>query len=356
MPNLLVIKIGTNVITDDAGKLSPAALEELVEQIMTLKKRGVQIILVSSGAVAAGQDAVHPKGKMEDVTRRQVLAATGQVRLMQAYTELFSTFDQLCAQVLTIKEDFRTRRHYLNIKNGLEGLLAENVIPIVNENDVVSMHELMFTDNDELAGLIASMMNAEKLILLTNVNGVFEGCALNENAPIIPVIEPGSNVWAACINEEKSQFGRGGMLTKCKIASKLSSMGITAHIANGKTEGVLLKIVDGEQIGTTFQAKKRTTSAKRWVGTCEGQEKGTVYINAGAAAALMKKEDANSLLPIGVVSIEGDFEKGDLVKICTEDGADLGMGMVQIDSETAEKQIGKKGEKALVHYDYLFLY
>jgi glutamate 5-kinase len=313
-------------------------------------------VIVSSGAVACGRDVLQLKNGLDDVTSRQVFASIGQIRLIEKYEEFFESANQLCAQVLPTKEDFRSRRHYLNIKNCFEGLLNEDIIPIVNENDVISVHQLMFTDNDELAGLIAAMINADALCILTNVDGLLDGSPSDPTAQVIPLIEPDDRKWQQYVfHDEKSENGRGGMYTKCSVARKLCNMGIETHIVSGRSEGVLTDIAEGKNPGTLFTAKARMTSTKRWIGICEGQEKGIAYVNAGAARALTDTSTATSLLPIGIVSVEGDFRKGDVIKICTDRGAELGMGMAQYGSHEAKEVVGKKGEKPLVHYDYLYL-
>ena len=171
--SLLVIKIGSNVIADTQGHLDEYAVREIVSQVAALKTDGYQIVLVSSGAVAAGMGSMHLSEKIDGKTQRQILAATGQIQLIQKYAEDFSTHDETCAQVLTTKEDFRTRRHYLNIKNGLEGLLAENVIPIVNENDTIATDEIRYGDNDRLAAQVAVTVGADMTVLLSDVDGFY---------------------------------------------------------------------------------------------------------------------------------------------------------------------------------------
>ena len=220
----VIVKVGTNVITKENGLLNQSVMQGLVGQITGLKKKGIEVVLVSSGAMGAGRPLVKFKKKPSRIIERQMLASVGQTRLINAYDKLFTGHDYLCAQVLATKEDFRDRKHYLNMKNCLEGLLHDQIIPIINENDVVSVDELMFTDNDELAGLLSSMLNADALMLLTNVDGVME------DSKVIPIVDfKNTNIYK-CIAPTKSSFGRGGMITKCKIAERMSQVGIKTHI------------------------------------------------------------------------------------------------------------------------------
>jgi len=351
----IVVKVGTNVLSTPEGLLDEQTMANLVAQIARLRQKGVNVILVSSGAVGAGRSLLQLSEKTDPVETRQVLSSIGQISLINTYAKQFNTKGLLCAQILVTKSDFRDRRHYLNMQTCLNALLKQGIVPIVNENDAVSVTELMFTDNDELSGLIASMIHAEALLILTNVDGVFDGNFHDGSAQVISEINPRKSDFSKFIKPVKSSFGRGGMLTKCNIAHKLALMGITVHIINGKKECVLEEVLSGASIGTKFLSQKRTSSVKQWVAHAEGYEKGTVFINQGAQAALLSPEMATSLLPVGVLRIEGGFKKGDIVKICNEQNATLGYGMAQYGSQRAAALIGLKGQRPLVHYDYLFL-
>lgn len=346
----IVVKVGTNVLTTAKGLLDDAILESLTRQLVELRKGGTDVILVSSGAMAAGRATVKPGKKLSNVAARQVLAAVGQVELMHRYSRLFRKEGCICAQVLATKEDFRDRQHYLNMRDCFASLLQEHIIPVVNENDVVSVSELMFTDNDELAGLIAAMVGAEALFLLTSVDGV-----LDDTGAVIPRVH-GDADWKKYLKPEKSSFGRGGMHTKCANAQKLTMLGITTHIVRGTEKNLLPRLLSGEALGTVFPAKKAASSVKRWVAESEGREKGIVTINAGAASVITSGTKAASLLPVGIITIDGDFSKGDLLRIRTADGVDIGLGLAQYASGPAREAMGKKGQRPLVHYDYLSLF
>ncbi len=350
----IVVKIGSNVLAKSNEGLDIARIENLTQQVSALHKKKIEVILVSSGAVASGRSLIELPEKMDVVSKRQILASVGQVKLLNIYSELFGKENLLCAQVLVTKEDFRDREHYLNMKNCIHALLQHNVIPVINENDVISVTELMFTDNDELAGLVSGMVDADKLVILSNVDGIYNGSPNSPLSTVIPAIEYGRANAAEFITTEKSNFGRGGMMTKFNMAQKVSGLGIAVQIANGKKDDILLDIINGKPTGTVFLPKKNTSSIKKWMAHSEGFAKATIYIDAGAEKALAS-DKPTSLLPVGVYKIEGEFKKGDLLKICNKDEKQIGVGRAQYNSEKARASMRKKNEKALVHYDYLFL-
>ncbi len=353
--NCVVVKVGTNVLTRPDGLLDMTSISNLVDQIADLKKMGVSVILVSSGAVGAGRSLLPLKEQTNKVVRRQVLSAIGQVRLMEIYREFFLNHGLFCAQVLATKEDFRDRRHYLNMKNCFQALLRDQVVPVVNENDVISVTELMFTDNDELAGLVAAMTNAEGLIILSSVDGVLDGSPDDADSQVIREIEPGDSKWEKYILPSRSSFGRGGMHTKFRIAGKAAKVGIATYIANGRRENVLVRIIQGDKIGTLFRPKEGVSGFKKWMAYNESTPKGKVRINAGAEEALRSPDRVTSLLPVGIEAVIGAFEKGDIIHILNEDETLIGWGVAQYDVEKARANLGKKGKKALVHYDYLYV-
>lgn len=252
----IIIKIGTSVVTNAKKELDLEVLKRLVEESSQLRKKGAEIVIVTSGAVGTGRGIVALKDGSDSVVQKQVFAAVGQIKLMGMYAEYFAKEGIVCAQVLATKEDFRDKQHYQHMKDCIENLLRNNVVPVVNENDVVAVAELVFTDNDELAGLIAEQLNADAVILLTGVDGVLEGDWKKGEVKIIPEISL-ENIasFEKNITEEKSDFGRGGMRTKFGIAKRLAHSGITTHIANGKTPGVLIGLQNGLSIGTKFLPK-----------------------------------------------------------------------------------------------------
>jgi len=269
---------------------------------------------------------------------------------------LFGRHGMICSQVLATKEDFRDRRHFLNMRNCLETLLKNNVIPVINENDVVSITELMFTDNDELSGLITNMMNSDALIILSNINGIYDGLPSDPASKVIPIVEPGNTTASRYIAPTKSNFGRGGMLTKFSIAKKVALAGTPVHIANGATENILLDIVEGKEqtVQSFFTPGRKVTTFKKWLAHSDNEAKGSVYINAGAAARLFDRYAA-SLLPVGVTRVEGEFIKGDVIQIIDHTGNIIGLGRSEYNSDTARKKVGERNARPVIHYDYLYL-
>lgn len=353
----ITVKVGSNVLTKSDGTLNNANISHLVDQIAILRQKGVEIVLVSSGAVAAGRGEIGNGRKLDTVSARQLWSAVGQVKMINSYAEAFQKYGISCAQVLTTKENFSDRVHYLNMKNCISTLIENKVIPIVNENDTISVTELMFTDNDELSGLIASMEESEALIILSNIDGIYDGSPDLPESQVIREITTKSKPLNEAISTSKSSFGRGGMLTKYHIAKKVAKGGINVHIANGMIENTLLKIMNPEEdfVHTTFLSeKKKSSNVKKWISYSESFAKGEVVVNDGARAALLSSQ-ATSLLPIGVISIKGTFEKGDLVRIKDENGKLIGIGKSEYNSEKAERYKGNKNKKAVVHYDYLYL-
>ncbi|HEX8429084.1 glutamate 5-kinase [Hymenobacter sp.] len=351
----IIVKIGSNVLTQEDGLPDTARIQHLVDQIAALKKTGKEVIVVSSGAVAAGRSLVTVSPKADAVSSRQLLAAVGQVKLLATYAELFREHELVCAQVLVTKEDFRDRQHYLHMQNCFRALLQNSIIPVVNENDVISVTELMFTDNDELAGLVASMLDADALLILSNVDGIFDGDPKAPGAQLIPVIEPTTTSFSSFVTTQRSQFGRGGMITKCHMARKVAQLGIAVHIANGKTENVLPRLLAEEVANTRFVANRTASRKKKWLAHAETAAKGAVQLNAGAKAALTTPGKATSLLPVGLLGIIGTFAKGDIIRLLDEAGKPIGLGIAEYGADKALERLGLQHQKPLVHYDYLFL-
>lgn len=350
----IIIKIGSNVFTQKDGLPDLQRINHLVTQVAEIKKQGKEVILVSSGAVASGRSLITVSEKFDAIATRQLLASIGQVKLINTYAHLFEQFNILCSQVLVTKEDFRDRLHYLNMKNCLEILLHHQVIPVVNENDVVSVTELMFTDNDELAGLIASMLNAQALIVLTNVDGIYDGNPALEGSKVIEEVNGTPLDFSEFVSSGRSQFGRGGMITKSTMAQKVAQLGIAVHIANGTKENILTDVLAGKVAHTHFTPNKTASGKKKWIAHSGNFATGIVKVNEGAKAALTSSK-ASSLLPVGVVKIVSDFKKGEIIKLIDENDKQVGLGIAEYGSDKAMESIGKKNQKPLVHYDYLYL-
>jgi len=351
----IAIKIGSNVIAGIDGLPDIILLKNITSQICQLQKDGIQVVLISSGAVAAGKSIINLPKKINTVEQRQVLSSVGQVKLIQTYTDLFEKEDQLCAQVLVTKQDFKDRQHYRNMQNCLNGLLHSGITPIINENDVVSVTELMFTDNDELAGLVSAMLNVNALYILTNVDGVYDGNPAKENAKIITIYDGKYHDIGKLAIREKSNFGRGGIITKCNTALKVASLGIPVTITNGRTDNVLIRLESGEKLGTFFPHKKSTTNLKIWIAHSRGYTKGNVVVNEGAKKMILS-DHASSILPVGIISLSGSFQKGDVLRIIDEKDHEIGLGMARYSYKKALSIIGLKNQKPLIHYDHLYLH
>ena len=355
--NRIAVKIGSNVITQSDGSLNDGRILRIVEDVAILYKQGIEVILISSGAVAAGRSEVTPSRKTNIVAAKQIWAAIGQVKLMSSYQFLFGKYGIHAGQLLATKESFRDRRHYLNMKNCISAMLENRVLPIVNENDAISINELMFTDNDELSGLISSMMDCHSLLILSNVDGVYSGVPGSKDAELIKRIELGTEIIEKYISPVKSGFGRGGMITKYSIARKIAKEGIDVFIANGTREAIITDIVRGKDVPYTHfvAGNEKETGVKKWLAHSDTFAKGSVIINNGAKQVLLG-EKATSLLMIGIIRVDGFFKSGDIVRIFDEKGLNIGLGIAQYDSEKAEQNIGVKSNKPFIHYDYLFIY
>lgn len=353
----IVIKIGSNVLATSDGNLNTDRMDSLVGQMARLYNDGAEIIVVTSGAVASGRSAIKsPREKLDAVSARQLFSAVGQVKLINHYSTFFGRHGIVCGQVLTTKDSLSTREYYLNQRNCLETMLNNGVVPVINENDTISVSELMFTDNDELSGMVSTMVNAQTLLILSNVDGIYDGNPKDPASKLIDVIMPGKRNISDYVGNEKSTFGRGGMLTKGRIAAKVADEGIEVIIANGMRDNIIESLFYGAGTPCTrFQAtNKGASGVKKWIAHSEGFAKGEVHIDEGTLNAITG-ERASSLLFVGITRIDGSFLKGDIVKIISPEGVLIGVGKAAFNAETAKKMIGKRGAKPFIHYDYLYL-
>ena len=352
----IVVKVGSNVLTRQDGKPNVTNLSALVDQVAFLRSMGHELILVSSGAVACGRGAITPLRQLDSVEQRQLFSSIGQIRLINLYNSLFGEYGYVVGQVLTQKGNFSSRTSYLNQRACMQIMLENGVIPIVNENDTASLTELMFTDNDELSGLIAAMMDADMLVILSNVDGIYDGNPADPESRLIARVEAGEDV-SSHVVAAKSGFGRGGMGTKCGIARKLSEEGVTVCIARGDRPNVLVDLVTKpeETPHTVFEPRPEPISnIKRWIAHSGSFAKGVIVVNNNAAKAL-RSDNAVSLLPIGVTSAEGEWEEGDIVTLRSVSGEVIGVGRASVGSDEVTGMIGMRGGRPVVHYDYLFI-
>ncbi len=353
----IAIKIGSNVLTGPDGALDTARMASIAAQVARLHRDGCQIALVSSGAVAAGRGMIRGERSLDPVAQRQLYSSMGQVTLIGEYQRLFGGHGIQIGQVLLTKQDLSSRSRYLNVMNCIGTLWHNSVIPVINENDTVSLTGLMFTDNDELSGLIASMMDCQKLFILSNVDGVYNGSAADGGARLIREVPAGASV-ARFVRPDKSGFGRGGMITKCRTAQKTAAAGIEVYIANGAAEDVIVRLESGdpELRRTHFEAGGHKRAIKKWIASSEGFASAKVVVNKGAEDALTDPDRASSLLPVGVREFAGDFKKDDILLVVSTDGRTIGVGRAAMDKETAQRQAFAARQKPLIHYDYLYIY
>lgn len=356
----VAVKIGSNVLTRADRTLDITRMSAIVDQVAALRKAGTEIIMISSGAVAAGRSELAGQGlpRLDAVSARQLFSAVGQAKLIDRYVQLFREHGLVCGQVLTTKENFSTRHHYLNQQNCMEVMLRAGVVPVVNENDTVSVTELMFTDNDELSGLIAAMMGCDRLVLLSNIDGIFTAAPDQPDARLVERVAPGDDL-SRYISASRSTLGRGGMGTKYRIARKVASEGIEVIIANGRRDGILCSLIapDGEnaQPCTRFVAAPAVPSGvKRWIAHSGSFAKGRITVNA-AAADVLRENSGLSLLPVGAEAVEGDFSRGDIVEVIDPSGQTVGWGKAACDADEARRLAGASGERPLIHADYLYI-
>lgn len=352
----IVVKVGSNVLTRPDGNINVTRMSAIVDQIVWLRAHGYEVILVSSGSMASGRGEVHVDRKLDSVQQRQLFSAVGQVKLIGLYYDLFREYGVNIGQMLTMKESFATRGEYLNQRSCISVMLESGILPIINENDPVSVTELMFTDNDELAGLVVSMMNAETLVILSNVDGIYNGDPKQKGTRVIPMVNYDRDL-GEYIQDTKSGFGRGGMMTKAKIASKVADEGIKVIIANGQSENILVNLAEHPQqtMHTEFRPNPNPTSRiKKWIAHSESFAQGSVHINAKAEEAL-KGDKAVSLLPVGITAIDGDFEEGDIIDVVNAQGKVIALGRSGYNAAEARKVIGQHDVKPMIHYDYLYM-
>jgi glutamate 5-kinase len=346
----IVVKLGTGVLTDSRKQLDLAQLEQLVAQVAEQRKAGREIVLVSSGAVGAGMGALGYDKRPGDLSELQACAAVGQSRLMATYEKLFSAFDLIVAQVLLTHDDLEHHERHLNARNTLVTLLTRSVIPIINENDAVSITELKFGDNDRLSALVASLLPADLLVILTTVDGVIENFG-KANPKTIPTIERIDTELEKIAGGTDSATAVGGMKSKIEAAKIVVRSGIPLVVASGKKKHALARIVAGEEEGTLFVPQPtKLQGRKRWIAFFHNP-KGALFVDNGARTAL--REGGKSLLPPGVARCEGEFEAGDVVRICDLDGTEFARGIAGYRSVEVKARQLQRVE--IVHRDNLVI-
>ncbi len=344
LAHTVVVKIGTNVLTDGAGVLSRQRLQELADQLQRIRDRGKRVVLVSSGAIGAGVGRLGLGQRPSDLRHLQACAAIGQSLLMRAYEECMARHDTPVAQLLLTAGDFDSRVRYLNARNTLLALLEWNCLPIVNENDTVSVAEIRFGDNDHLAAMVTNLLQAPLLILLTSADGLYprDPSSAPDLTPlsIVPQIDATILEMAG---DTRSSLGTGGMRSKLRAARLATAAGESVLIANGNTPGILDTIFSGEPVGTLFLPHGGTLPAwKRWLGFT-ARPKGRLHVDGGARQAVEKQ--GRSLLAIGVVRVSGTFSKGDVVAICDPDGVEFARGLSNYSAADVERIRGLRTDQ-----------
>ncbi|MCH8206639.1 MAG: glutamate 5-kinase [Chloroflexi bacterium] len=331
----IVVKAGTSLLTRDGGRLDQEMMAGLVDQIARLHTEGADTILVTSGAVAAGRHVLDAAQHGKDLPFRQVLAAVGQSHLMHAYEQLFSAREIVVAQALLSRSDLSDRLGYLNIRNTLLGLLERRVVPIVNENDVVAVDELAgdaFGDNDTLSAMVANLVDADLLVMLGQVQGLFTADPnVDREAQLVPTVESLSEEIETMGGPSWEGAGRGGMTTKLDAARLATASGVDTVIASGHEPEVLMRLVDGEAVGTAFPATRtKMESRKRWM-LAGVSTRGEIVVDGGAVKAVTRQN--RSLLPAGVTDVLGSFHRGDIVSILEPARAQIACGIANYSSE-----------------------
>ncbi len=341
----IVVKVGTRVLTDAQGKLDLQRMNALANQLVAIADSGRQVVLVSSGAVGAGMNRLSMETRPTDVATLQAIAAVGQTDLMQTYQKLFQEQGRLAAQVLLTANELDDRVSYLNVRNTLLELLELQVIPVVNENDTVSVDELQttFGDNDQLAGLVTNLLGAQLLIILSDVDGLFTGNPEDDTSELVPTVTSLDETIAGYVQESSGGLGTGGMGSKLQAVRMVTSAGENAVIANGRESEVLTRILAGESLGTLFVAEGKTLSPwKRWL-RFSAQTQGTIVLDKGACAAI--QQEGSSLLAIGIIGHQGHFNKGDVIQLYNEAGEELARGLTNYNSDELEQIRGHRSEE-----------
>ncbi|MEA5535432.1 glutamate 5-kinase [Crocosphaera sp. XPORK-15E] len=363
----LVVKIGTSSLTQpETGKLALSTIASLVETLTELRQLGYHLVLVSSGAVGVGCGRLNLKERPKKIAVKQAVAAVGQGRLIRVYDDLFSTLGQPIAQVLLTRRELIDRNCYVNVKNTFEALLELGVIPIVNENDTVAIEELKFGDNDTLSALVASLIKADWLFLLTDVDRLYSADprVVADAKPINLVNSSEFAQLQVKAGDKGSQWGTGGMSTKLTAARIATGAGVRTVITHGKYPENLLKIIQGENIGTQFEPQlKHDNARKRWI-AYGLLPTGKLYLDKGAVRAIC--QGGKSLLAAGILKVEGEFEASDSVELCNETGQEIARGIVNYNSEEIDKikgnhsdkipqLLGYSGAETIIHRDNLVI-
>lgn len=367
MAQTIVVKIGTSSLTQPQGKLALSTIAALVETLTNLRSSGYKVVLVTSGAVGVGCSRLGLTDRPKTMALKQAVAAVGQGRLMRIYDDFFSALQQPIAQVLITRSTFKDRTSYVNAYNTFQELLRLDVIPVVNENDTVAVEELKFGDNDTLSALVASLIEADWLFLLTDVDRLYSADPRSDpDAQPIALVTRIEELEELQVKtgDRGSQWGTGGMVTKIAAARIATSSGVRTAITQGRFPSNIEKILQGESIGTQFEPQARPNNArKRWI--AHGLiSVGKIYLDKGAIAAI--SQAGKSLLAAGITRVEGDFDSSDAVQLCDESGREIARGIVNYNSVELQQIkghqsteirsiLGYVGAETVIHRDNLVL-
>ena len=350
----IVIKLGSSTLTAGTNRLSPPRFVEIARQVAQLVQSGHEVVLVSSGAMAAGRERLNYPQLPKDIPAKQMLAAVGQLRLMAIYEQVFGLYALTIAQVLLTRADLADRRRYLNSRNTLTALLGQGVIPIINENDTVATEEIRVGDNDNLSALVANLVDADTLILLTDQRGLFTADPRRDaSAKLINDVtetDIPEAVWQAA-GGTNNGLGTGGMRTKLQAADLARRSGTLVIIAPGDEPDVLSRLVNGESIGTRFHPVVTAIESRKRYILAGGRAQGSVNVDAGAARALRR---GGSLLAVGIASVDGDFDRGDPVRILTGGGQETARGVANYSSADLRRILGRKSDEIEASLGYYY--
>ncbi|MEJ8553392.1 glutamate 5-kinase [Tepidibacter sp. Z1-5] len=361
----IVVKIGTSTLTHSTGLLNLNTMENIVRQLVNIHNQGIEVVLVTSGAIGAGMGKLGLKSKPKTIPQKQAAAAVGQGILMHMYEKLFSEYGKIAAQILLTSEDMSDRKRFLNARNTFFSLFNQKVIPIVNENDAIAIDEIKFGDNDTLSAMVTTLVDGDLLLVLSDIDGLYNANPkTNINAKLISYVEEITEKIKCSAGDAGSNLGTGGMITKLKAAEIAVSSGASMIIANGSILNIINRIFQGENIGTFFQATKNPLQSKKsWI-AYNTAAKGKIIIDDGAKKAILEKR--KSLLPSGVKSVNGKFNKGDVVYIVDSEYKEIARGITNYNSldidlikgiQTSDitDQLGYKNYDEIIHVNNLVI-
>jgi len=359
----IVVKVGTSNLTDERSRLDSKKIGRLVKDIMSLRKNGKEVIIVTSGAIGAGIGKLNLKQRPRDIPMLQATAAVGQNILMRAYEEYFNKYNQTIAQVLLTREDFFNRGRYLNVKNTLSNLLKLNVIPIINENDTVAIEEIKFGDNDNLSALVASNLEADLLLMLSDIDGLYTWDPRKSKRAVLIKEVREINSEIEKLGGKATSRGLGGMKTKIQAAKITSNSGISLILINGNEKNVIKRVMSGEEIGTIFLSTGKLADREHWIAFVSSV-KGIIKVDNGAKKALIER--GSSLLPAGIIDLEGNFSADDTVSIVDVNGKEFARGITNysssdvrkikgVQTKDIKKILGKKDHNEVIYRGNLVL-